>query len=87
MRVGLEGNVALDPRTPDRLNRGMCRLVIVVGLLLAACGGSEDDSVALTIESPAPGAEVSRDSLDALGGLVANVQVDVEVTGSPARVA
>lgn len=86
MRVGLEGNVALDPRTPDRLNRGMCRLVIVVGLLLAACGGSEDDSVALTIESPAPGAEVSRDSLDALGGLVANVQVDVEVTGSPARV-
>ncbi len=63
----------------------MARLLAVVAVLLAACGG-DDESIALVIESPAPGAEVARDGLDTLGGLVANVTVAVDVTGSPARV-
>ncbi len=63
----------------------MSRLVVVVGVLLAACGG-DDDSITLTIASPAPGAEVARDSLDAVGGLIANVAVEVDISGVPARV-
>ncbi len=63
----------------------MARLLAVLAVVLAACGG-EDDPIALVIESPAPGAEVTRDGLDALGGLVASVAVDVDVAGSPARV-
>lgn len=64
----------------------MARLLAVIAVLLAACGG-DDDSIELTIESPAPGAEVTRDSLDAIGGLIAHVAVVVDVSGSPARVA
>ncbi len=55
-------------------------------MLLGACGG-DDDSIALSIESPAPGAQIARDSLDGVGALVASVAVDVDVSGSPARVA
>jgi len=65
----------------------MSRSFAALALLLAACGGEDEASIALSIESPAPGAEVTRDSLDALGSLVASVPVSVGVTGLPARVA
>jgi hypothetical protein len=65
----------------------MARLLAVIAVVLAACGGEEDESIALSIASPAPGAEVTRDSLDAIGALVASVAVEVEVSGVPARVA
>lgn len=72
-----------------RLNRTMVRLLPVFLVLLAACGGDEVDNgtVTLSIASPAPGAQVARDSLDAIGALVASVPVEVTVDGVPARVA
>ena len=63
----------------------MVRWLVVIAVLVAACGG-DDDSIVLSIESPAPGAQLTRDTLDAVGALVASVQVDVAVSGTPARV-
>lgn len=63
----------------------MARLLAVVVVLLAACGG-DDESIGLAITSPAPGTEVTRDGLDAVGGLIASVAVEVDVSGAPARV-
>ncbi len=65
----------------------MPRSFVVIAALLAACGGEDEASFALAIESPAPGTEVSRDSLDAIGALVASVPVEVGVVGMPARIA
>jgi len=64
----------------------MVRWLVVISVLVAACGG-DDAAISLSIESPAPGTELTRDGLDAVGALVASVQVDVAVSGSPARVA
>jgi hypothetical protein len=66
----------------------MTRLLAVIAVLFAACGGEDgEDSIALSIASPAPGAEVTRDSLDALGALVASLPVEVDISGAPPRVA
>ena len=66
---------------------GMTRLLAVIAVLVAGCGEDEGDTIAVAIASPAPGAEVTRDSLDALGALIASVPVEVDISGAPPRVA
>ena len=56
-------------------------------VLVAACGGEEDEPVALSIVSPEPGTQLARTVLDEVGALVAAVDVGVEVSGRPARIA
>jgi hypothetical protein len=65
----------------------------VLGLLIVicgACGGDDtatEDVVTLAIASPAPGAQFERATLDDIGALVATVPMQLEVTGTPTRIA
>jgi hypothetical protein len=64
--------------------------VLGLFIVLCACGGDDapvDEGVTLAIASPAPGAQFERATLDDVGGLVAAVPMQLEVTGLPARVA
>jgi hypothetical protein len=54
-------------------------------ILLAGCGAT-DDTVALSFVTPTPGAASVRDQLGATGDLIARVDVEVGITGTPARV-
>ncbi len=64
----------------------MRRVLVLLAVVSAACDGSGDDPIGLTITSPAPGAVFERADLDALGSLVATVPVAVDVQGAAARV-
>ncbi|CAN5859739.1 hypothetical protein BH11MYX3_BH11MYX3_05190 [soil metagenome] len=62
-------------------------LIVVVLALAGGCGGDSDETVSLAITSPAPGATFMRDTLDGNGSLVAAVAMEIDVGGTPARVA
>lgn len=64
----------------------MRRVLVLIAVVSAACDGSADDAIGLTITSPAPGAVFERHDLDALGSLVATVPVTVDVQGAATRV-
>jgi hypothetical protein len=69
---------------------GRVRVVIATATLVAACSGEiggDGGPVSLAFVSPTPGAAVERDTLDDVGALVAAVAVELDVGGSPARIA
>jgi hypothetical protein len=72
----------------------MLRRTVVLIAIAAAGGcvgdvGGDDDGgpATLAFVTPAAGASFTRDSLDGVGALVASVGVELDVGGSPARVA